>query len=188
MGEKLEKFINGIVRVEYWVVTPVFLVMLGLMLVQVACRYVLKIPAPWVDEVTRYLFIAAIFLGGAIATSERSNIEINFTELMITGATKDPQKRIKAGIWANILHDVVSLFLMVIVTYQTYLFMMFQKTTNQMSTAMANFPMWLVAGAMLVGMALITLHLVGTIVLNAMGRGPMGYEFAEEGSEGTCNS
>ncbi|MGE5379711.1 MAG: TRAP transporter small permease [Methylocystaceae bacterium] len=183
--EKLEKFTNKLMAIELWITTPVFLIMLTLMLVQVVCRYFLQIPTPWLEEVCRFLFIASIFWGAAIATGERTLIEINFTELMITSWVKGYANQVKVAVWANVFRDALSLFFMAIVTYQAYLYTLFQAQTSQTAVSMLWFPMWIVTGSMFVGMVLTIVHLVGLIILNLAGRGPMGYDFL--GEDTTCN-
>ena len=53
-----------------------FLAMLLVMIVQVFCRDVLRVSVSWTDELTRYFFIWAIFLGSALAQRTREHIRI----------------------------------------------------------------------------------------------------------------
>ena len=177
----LEKFVKALMGIEYWVTVPLFLIMLGVMLLQIVCRYFLEIPLAFSEELARFLFVGCTFLGAAIATAERGHIEINFTELAITRFIKHPSGQMRAAISLNVLRDLGTIVCLSLVTYETYALVVDQLRMAQISTAMAM-PLWIVTGSMLLGFALCILHSAALIVLNLAGRGPMGYEFAEGGS------
>jgi TRAP-type C4-dicarboxylate transport system permease small subunit len=180
----LEKFVKALTGIEYWVTVPLFVLMLGLMLLQVICRYILEIPLSFSEELCRFLFVSCTFLGAAIATAERGHIEINFTELTIDRFIKKQTGKMKAGIFMNVVRDVGTIICLALVGYETYRLVADQYTMGQTSTAM-TMPFWIVTGSMFLGLALSILHSVALIILNLAGRGPMGYEFAE-GEKITC--
>lgn len=41
---------------------------------QVVCRFILKVPSPWTEEIARYLLVEITFLGSAIAAREESHL------------------------------------------------------------------------------------------------------------------
>ncbi|MEF2552585.1 TRAP transporter small permease [Aurantimonas sp. A2-1-M11] len=79
--------------------TLAFIAMLVVMFVQVASRYALGIGVPWTDETSRFLFIAEIFLGAAIA--QRHGAQIRITILLDLMSP-----RIRR--WFDILGDVLT--------------------------------------------------------------------------------
>jgi len=180
----LEKFVDALRGIEYWVTVPLFVLMLGLMLLQVICRYVLEIPLAFSEELCRFLFAGCTFLGAAIATANRSHIEINFTELAIGRFIKSRSGQVKAAVFMNVVRDVGTIVCLSIVGYETYHLVEDQYIMKQTSTAM-GFPFWIATGSMFLGLMLAILHSLGLIVLNLAGRGIMGYEFAE-GDKTTC--
>ena len=180
----IEKFVNALKGIEYWVAVPLFVIMLVLMIAQVICRYILEIPLSFSEELCRYLFVACTFLGAAIATAERGQIEINFTEMSIERLFKNREGRMKAGVFMNVVRDLGTIACLAIVSFETYFLVIDQFKMGQVSTAMLM-PFWVVTGSMFLGLALCILHSAGLIVLNLSGRGPMGYEFAE-GASKTC--
>jgi TRAP-type C4-dicarboxylate transport system permease small subunit len=180
----LEKFTNALVGIEYWVTVPLFMLMLGLMLVQVICRYILEIPLSFSEELCRFLFVSCTFLGAAIATAERGHIEINFTELAIVRFIKGQIGQMRAAVFMNIIRDVGTIICLSLVAYETFRLVLDQYSMGQTSTAMMM-PFWIVTGTMFLGLALSILHSLALIVLNLAGRGPTGYEFAE-GEKSTC--
>ena len=115
----IEKFVHTLRGVEYWVTVPLFALMLGIMLLQVICRYILEIPLAFSEELSRFLFAGCTFLGAAIATANRSHIEINFTELAIGRWIKSPAGQMKAAIFMNVVRDVGTIVCLAIVGYET---------------------------------------------------------------------
>jgi TRAP-type transport system small permease protein len=180
----LEKFVNTLRGIEYWVTVPLFVLMLILMILQVICRYILEIPLSFSEELCRYLFVCCTFLGAAIATAERGHIEINFTELAIERFIKSQTGKMKAGIFMNVVRDLGTIVCLSLVAYETYSLVVDQFKMGQVSTAMLM-PFWIVTGSMFLGLSLCILHSVALIILNLSGHGPMGYEFAE-GEKASC--
>lgn len=182
----LEKIVERMVGIEYWFVVPVFTVMLAIMFIQVIFRYFLEMPLSFSEELARFLFVAATFVGATIATAERGHIEINFTEMSIVKLAKTQAGRIKAGIFMNVVRDVGTIICLCFVTWQTFTLVLDQRLMGGVSTAM-SFPFWIVTGIMFIGLFLSILHSVALIILNLGGRGPMGYEFME-GEDASCSS
>lgn len=54
--------------------TAMFWALCLAVLLQVVCRFILKIPSPWTEEIARYLLIQITFLGSAIAAREESHL------------------------------------------------------------------------------------------------------------------
>jgi TRAP-type C4-dicarboxylate transport system permease small subunit len=179
MARKLERFVQGLMTVENWIVAPLFLIMLALMFIQVVYRYVLESPLPWSEELCRYLFIITSFMGGAVATAERSHIEINFVELIIVKSTRDPLKRHKRGLAMNILRDGVTILVASLIVYESWKYVLDAIYFDQISVAM-EMPMWILSGSILLALILIGVHSILNIILNINSRGPTGYFFEEE--------
>jgi TRAP-type C4-dicarboxylate transport system, small permease component len=182
----VEKIADRMVGIEYWFVVPVFSVMLVIMFVQVVFRYFLQMPLSWSEELARFMFVAATFLGASIATAERGHIEINFTEMTIVKFAKTEAGRIKAGIAMNVLRDAGTIICLALVGWQTLSLVLDQFQMGSSSTAM-GFPFWIITGIMLLGLFCSMIHSVLLIILNLSGRGPMGYEFME-GEDVSCSS
>lgn len=175
----VERFESALTKVEYWITTPLFAIMLTIMIMQVIFRYALHMPLAWSEEFARYLFVATTFFGAAIATKERGHVEINFTEVSIEAWVKSPAKKIQVARFLNILRDVIAILFLSIATNETYKLVVDQFNMGQVSTAM-EFPIWIVTGTMLAGFILCMVHCVLLIILNMGNRGATGYEFWEE--------
>ena len=160
-------------------ILALFLIMLALMFIQVVYRYILESPLPWSEELCRYLFIITSFMGGAVATAERSHIEINFVELVIGRSTPDRSKRQKRGLAMNILRDAVTILVAAVIVYESWKYVLDAIYFDQISVAM-EMPMWVLSGSILLSLVLIGVHSILNIILNVNGRGPTGYSFEEE--------
>ena len=64
-------------RVVDWVAVAAFSGMFGCVLAQVFFRYFLGEPLVWSDELARYLFVWASFLGWILAARRRSHLSID---------------------------------------------------------------------------------------------------------------
>ena len=85
-------------RIEKEVCWVAFLVMLILLVVQVACRYVLKMPLAWSEELARFVYVSVSFLGASIAIRESSHITINLLPSILRKFQKDEQKQAGSNI------------------------------------------------------------------------------------------
>jgi len=179
MAKKLERFVQGLMTAEFWIVGPLFLIMLALMFIQVVYRYILESPLPWSEELCRYLFIITSFMGGAVATAERSHIEINFVELIIARSTRDLAERNRKGLAMNLLRDGVTILVSAVIVYESWKYVLDGIHFDQVSVAM-EMPMWILSGSILLALILMGVHSILNIILNLNGRGPMGYSFDEE--------
>lgn len=177
--EALAKFISGLRKLEYYVTTPLFLIMLAIMFIQVVFRYMLHQPLAWSEELARFLFVVCTFLGAAIATAERGHIEINFTEMTIEKIAKTQAGKMRGAKVMNLLRDLGTALCLSLVGWQTYLLVADQHASQSVSTAM-GFPFWIITGIMLLGFILSIFHSLALIILNLNGYGPYGYEFTGE--------
>mgnify|MGYP001136863688 CR=1 FL=1 len=153
MLARLEKLVNALTGIEYIIVVPLFLIMLGVMFVQVIFRYYLEIPLSFSEELARFLFVACTFLGAAIATAERGHIEINFTEMTIARFAKSQSAKMRTGIIMNVLRDMGTIVCLSLVSWQAFSLTMDQYMMKSVSTAM-SFPYWILTAIMLVGLLL----------------------------------
>lgn len=90
------------------IVMTAFAVMLITMAIQVISRYALGIAVPWTDEVSRYLFLAEIFLGSILALRYGEHIRIS----VVTDLLPPAARNVAASI-ADIVCIVVLLLLVI---------------------------------------------------------------------------
>jgi len=100
--------INGFWNLLTIIVVACFSLMLVVMLIQVTSRYVFGIGVPWTDEVSRYFYIAEIFLGTALAQRHKEHIRIN----VVTHLLPATGKKIVA-----LIADIITLMVSAMLVY-----------------------------------------------------------------------
>ena len=89
----ISKINDAFCKVEKTITWIAFAIMLGLLLIQVFCRYLFEMPLAWAEEMVRYTYIAVSFLGAAVALRERTHISIDILPSILENKIKDPAKR-----------------------------------------------------------------------------------------------
>ncbi len=103
--EKLFKLIEAVA----WVC---FVAMMVVMLIQVFTRYVFNHPLPWTEELSRFSYIWAIFLGSILAQRSKSHMTVT---ILIEKIPPTPR------LILEILTDIFSALVMAIVLYGTFI-------------------------------------------------------------------
>ncbi|MGI6557980.1 MAG: TRAP transporter small permease [Limnochordia bacterium] len=79
MWNKFNRALDILGTAMYWALCLV-------VFLQVVCRFLLKVPSPWTEEIARYLLVQITFLGSAIALREETHL-----------VAVDPWKRMPAA-------------------------------------------------------------------------------------------
>ena len=79
MWNKFNRALDILGTTMYWALCLV-------VFLQVVCRFLLKVPSPWTEEIARYLLVQITFLGSAIALREETHL-----------VAVDPWKRMPAA-------------------------------------------------------------------------------------------
>ena len=125
-------------------------------LVGIVLRFILKIPNAYGEEISRYLMIAAVFIGISMAARERAHLGID----SLVNALPP-----KAGKALRVFTDVISCFLYGFLAMESFRFCSLAMQYNQKSPSMNFLPMYLVYGLLLVGFILSTITAV-LVILN----------------------
>jgi len=72
-------------RVACWICVALFAAILVTMVLQVGFRYVLATPLTWTEELARYLYIWACWLGAPVAMRRGNHIVIAFVQERLPG-------------------------------------------------------------------------------------------------------
>lgn len=153
------------VKYQYYLLAPMFLILLALMIAQVVWRYFLEMPLAWSDEVCRYLFIIVTYLGAAIAISENKHIEINVMDVMIEKLAKKPKTKPYWNLFAYFMAALITFSISCVITYQYMFMVMDDYRFDQVSTAL-GFPLLYVSGAVFLCLMMMTIHSFVRIVLS----------------------
>lgn len=83
-----------------------------LCLAQVVARAIFNSSLPWSEELGRYVFIFMVYLAGSICTREHDHIRVEIvTDMIPTHIRK----------WVLLVADTIFLYILVMVTYHSYI-------------------------------------------------------------------
>lgn len=101
-------FIDRINNVVKYIVSILFIVLVILVFMQVATRFVINYPLSWSEEISRYLMIYIVFLGSALAVRTNDHIAIDFLLEIVSPKNK---KRL------NVITLLISALFFAMLTY-----------------------------------------------------------------------
>jgi C4-dicarboxylate transporter DctQ subunit len=111
-----------------------FSMMVVLVLVGVASRFIFHIPFMWIEEASRYLMVMGVYVGVSMGIREKAHLGLTaVVDALPPGAQRMLQMTL------NVLMIVLCLYF----SYYTISFMYQVQTNGQTSPAM-RFPMWIV--------------------------------------------
>lgn len=146
----------------FWTVVEVamiaaFIGMLAVMFIQVVSRYALAIGVPWTDETSRFLYIAQIFLGAAIAQRYGAHIRIT---IFLDMLSERPRRFFDA------LGDLLVLVISAALIYGAWL--MIQRTSNVAASTLPVTMAWLY-GVQALGVVLYALLVLRDLFIKLRG-------------------
>lgn len=153
----ISKINDAFCKVEKTITWIVFAIMLGLLLIQVFCRYLFEMPLAWAEEMVRYTYIAVSFLGAAVAMRERTHISIDILPSLLENKIKDPAKR---KFWLDTLDVFASIVQMVFFVFISIWMLEYNidlDVKNQITTA-NQWPMWIMCLPVTVSCMLMAFH------------------------------
>jgi TRAP-type C4-dicarboxylate transport system permease small subunit len=74
----LDSILGKVRTVLYWFSFVAMMIMLATIFAQVITRYCFSYTAQWSEEVARYLFVYAVFLGSALIMGESGHLAVEF--------------------------------------------------------------------------------------------------------------
>ena len=126
----------------------------GLLFVNVVLRYLFREPLPWAEEVSIYLIVWIVFIGGSVAVRTRGHIAIDLLPLMLS-----PVNRRRLAIAVGV---VMLLFFAVFFYYSGAHTLRIRAGGQVMPVLQA--PMWLTYLAMPVGSFLMGLRTAQALI------------------------
>jgi TRAP-type C4-dicarboxylate transport system permease small subunit len=79
----LSGVVAAVVRVVRWFIISAFGVMISVTFAQVLCRYVLRSPLPWSEELARYCFVWIVFLGATLGLERGVHIGVDILTILL---------------------------------------------------------------------------------------------------------
>jgi len=154
---------DGFCKIEETVTWIAFAVMLGLLLIQVFCRYVLTMPLAWAEELVRYTYIAVSFTGAIVAVRQRSHIGIDIILSIVNKVFKGERGRRNALDALDIFSNVVQVIFFIVIAVWMVEYNIDIAEKNQITTA-NEWPMWIMCLPVTISCFLMAFH----GVLNAL--------------------
>ena len=153
MNNKSEKKSEGkffiiLDKIEANISFVCFSLMLIVVLIGVFLRYVIKVPNPWGEELSRYFMIYGIYIGIAMCVKQRAHIGV---DVVINNLSGKPKKLVM--IIGNII-TIAAYILLTILSIQVALTI---KNSGQV-TASLRIPMYLLYLSIPLGFILSTIH------------------------------
>lgn len=145
---KVLKFLDA--KLEEYLMTVLTIVMTALIFLQVVMRYIFKDSPAWTEELSRYLFLWAIWIGASYGVKTQSHVRLT---VLTSRLSKKVQDVINVVVW--FLWLAFTIFL---VTKGFELVSIF-LASGQTSTAM-HIPMWIAYASVLVGCTLMAFRLL----------------------------
>ncbi len=127
---------------EDWVAFAIFWVLAFVVFYQVFTRYFLGDPAGWTEEIARYLLVAIVFIGAAMAVRRNSHIQV------------DAFYRWMPRAMARTLSTLVDVVRVLFFGYASWLNWLLLEKIGAQRMAIVDLPMGWVFGAMLFGFVL----------------------------------
>lgn len=169
-------WINALMKAEHvlanlidWVCAAILLTMMGSMVWQVTCRFILKLSVPWTDELSRYLWISIAYFGAGAAISENTHVEISLIASLIARAKTEHTQRILAKI-VDIARYVILLGLSVYLFRLTWIYMFKAMKVNMLSAAM-HMPSWVLVAVLAFGLASMIVHALIRLMISLVDDG-----------------
>ena len=153
----ISKINDAFCKVEKTITWIAFAIMLGLLLIQVFCRYLFEMPLAWAEEMVRYTYIAVSFLGAAVALRERTHISIDILPSILENKIKDPEKKEFLLECLDIFANLVQLVFFIILSIWMLEYNIDLDAKNQITTA-NQWPMWLMCLPVTVSCMLMAFH------------------------------
>jgi C4-dicarboxylate transporter DctQ subunit len=107
---------------------------LTLILYGVFMRYVVNLPQAWVEEISKYLVVWGVLMGGSLALRNKHHITVDLVYLKFNGIS---QKIV------NVFASSVGVFFTIIYFYYSYELIMKKYQTGQVSLDV-GIPLWIV--------------------------------------------
>ena len=127
----LARIVNGIDKIERFLITVIFTEVIIVGFAQVVCRFILRTPLPWSEELLRFSFIWLTYTASSMGIMAGTHATVLTDRLSVKS-----QKVLQVFI------DLLTAFFCAVVFYFSITIIQTQIATNQISPAM-RIPMYI---------------------------------------------
>ena len=137
-------------KLEEYIMVVLTILMTALIVLQVIMRYIFNNSLAWTEELSRYVFLWAIWIGASYGVKIRTHVR-----LTILTSKFGPRGQEIVGVFAYVVWLLFEIFLVV----EGYILVASVRETGQTSTAL-HLPMWIAYASVPVGCTLMTIRLI----------------------------
>lgn len=148
----MSKLWNLIQRVSFAIASFCMIVVIGLIFINVLCRYVFEWSISWSEEMTRYMFIGTMFFTLNIMVSQNAALRVDILDTFVHG---------KAKLIIDIIVYLLTLVALLVFTVSGV--MLVQAGFTSVSPSM-HIPMWIIYAMMPLGYFLALIEVIRKMV------------------------
>ena len=137
-------------KLEEYSMTVLTIIMTVLIFMQVVMRYIFKDSPAWTEELSRYIFLWAIWIGASYGVKTHSHVRLT---ILTSRLNKKVQSAVNVVVWFLWLGFIIFLVFKGFELVGTFL------SSGQTSTAM-HIPMWIAYASVPVGCTLMVFRLL----------------------------
>ena len=140
--------------------------MVSIIILQVFQRYILQHSLDWPEELARYLFVFAVYIGSSFAASEKRHLEVTIVRTVFG---------VKIGHYFTILAYFITVVFCCIMFFWGMMMVQFVADSNQVAPAL-QFPMWIAYGCIPLGFLLMAVRTIIVLKNIVLGKDPASKE------------
>lgn len=137
-------------KLEEYTMTVLTIIMTVLIFLQVVMRYIFKDSPAWTEELSRYIFLWAIWIGASYGVKTRSHVRLTILTSRLNSRVQDAVNVIVWFLWLGFIIFLVFKGFELVGTF---------LASGQTSTAM-HIPMWIAYASVPVGCTLMVFRLL----------------------------
>jgi C4-dicarboxylate transporter DctQ subunit len=162
MSVQVDFFLNALKKIEdilgkkivFFISCVMFVAMIGAMVFQVFCRFILRLSVPWSEEIIRYLFVSTTYLCSCLCVVKDNHIVIDIITVPIN-MTKQRTKDFLTKC-VDVLSIIVAMVFCTIIMVLCYQLLYQAKVVGQLTPAL-GIPKWWIDLVIFVSWALMVL-------------------------------
>jgi TRAP-type C4-dicarboxylate transport system permease small subunit len=150
---------DTVARAEMLVMGAGSFALVLLTLINVSCRYWFFLSTPWVDELSRYLFMWCAFIGMGYVSYKGSHLQIEVIDYILGGTCRNPEKVL--GL-VKIIASVISVALLII---SAVLFGQYMQKIYPSKSSVLGISVYVPLMSTYVGLVLMAFHTICGLIL-----------------------
>lgn len=135
---------NALSVVEHFISVVCFVLMSIVVIIGIVMRFILKIPNPYGEELSRYLMVCGVFFGVSIGVRQKKHIGVTLLSDVLHG---------KVSKIVSAIADIITISAYIVFSWYALQFVLEMYSFGQTSPAM-NVPMYIVYSTIMVGLLL----------------------------------